>query len=114
MKAIGYVRCASENKRTLERQQREIYEYCKARGWSLAAVYGDNGKSGMNLNRPGIAGALDALKEGKGDMLVVTSPDRLSRNIRDLVELNSQLKGTGSELALVYASRKVLDILDQD
>jgi len=53
------------------------------RGWQIVDVIEDAGFSGSNLNRPGIAVALEALKARRADALVVAKLDRLSRSMID-------------------------------
>ena len=59
------------------------------RGWTITAWYEDGGVSGGKAphQRPGLAGALDAVQTGQAERLIVAKIDRLSRRFRDAVDL---------------------------
>ena len=50
-------------------------------------------KSGATTDRPGLRAALDYAR--KGDVIVVHTPDRLGRTVRDTVSLIHELSGRG-------------------
>lgn len=60
----------------------------------------DAGLSGKNCNRPGLQAAC-----GRGDALVVYSLSRLSRSIRDTMDISDQLAKAGADL--VSLSEKI-------
>ena len=53
------------------------------RGWESLRFIEDAGRSGKDLNRPGISEALRLLSAGEASTLVVTKVDRLSRSLLD-------------------------------
>ncbi len=58
---------------------------------TVVGCYSDVG-SGMDSQRLGLQQALDRLKKGKAEALLVQSVDRLSRSARDLVRLVSKFR----------------------
>lgn len=89
--AIGYVRVSTEEQAVsgagLEAQRVAILAEAERRGWRLVDVVEDAGFSGRDLKRPGIVAALDALRRGRADTLVVSKLDRLSRSMLDFAGL---------------------------
>ena len=87
-RALGYVRVSTEHQAqegvSLAEQEARIRAYCVALGLELVGVEVDAGESAATLSRPGLTRALEALRDGKADVLVVTKLDRLTRSIRDL------------------------------
>ncbi len=92
-KTIAYVRCSTEeqaeSRAGLEAQRAAILAEAARRGWDEANLtfIEDAGFSGKDLNRPGIAAALDALRHHRADTLVVSKLDRLSRSMLDFAGL---------------------------
>jgi len=91
MRVIAYVRVSTEeqaNSRAgLEAQHSAIATEAERRGWTLLRVVEDAGYSAKDLKRPGIRAALDAMKAGEADTLVVAKLDRLSRSMLDFAGL---------------------------
>jgi DNA invertase Pin-like site-specific DNA recombinase len=89
--AIGYLRVSTDeqadSRAGLDAQRAAILAEAERRGWHLVEVIEDAGFSGKDLNRPGIAAALDALRRHKADTLVVAKLDRLSRSMLDFAAL---------------------------
>jgi DNA invertase Pin-like site-specific DNA recombinase len=61
-------------------------------------VYVDQGRSGTNRDRPGLARALAACRAG--DTLVVTKLDRLARSLPDARDISAELVAAGVRLSL--------------
>ncbi len=93
MKVVGYARVSTNEQATtgvsLAAQEQMIRRQCKPNGWTLVKVIRDDGYSGKDLRRPGIRCILDELpRKGRCfDGIVVTKLDRLTRSLRDLVQL---------------------------
>jgi DNA invertase Pin-like site-specific DNA recombinase len=89
--AIGYLRVSTDeqadSRAGLEAQRAAILAEAERRGWHLVEVIEDAGFSGKDLNRPGIAAALDAMRRHRADTLVVAKLDRLSRSMLDFAAL---------------------------
>ncbi len=92
MRAVGYVRVSTEEQAregvSLATQRAQVEAWCVAKGWQLVATHSDEGISGKSLRgRPGLAQALEQVEKDGGGVLVVTKLDRLSRSVRDILDL---------------------------
>jgi len=67
---------------TIEQQIERLQSYIKQQSWSLSDehIFRDDGRSGANLNRPGLDRLRDAIRNAEVELVLITSPDRLSRN----------------------------------
>lgn len=85
MRVAGYVRVSTreqaEHGLGLDVQERSIRQWCKANGHRLVAVHADAGVSGSNglEDRIGLPLALEAVRDGQADGVVVARMDRLAR-----------------------------------
>lgn len=88
---VGYARVSTEDQSNsgigLEAQRMALREDAKRRGWSLIAICEDVASGRSRKDRPGLVAALKAVELGQADALVAVRIDRLSRSLRDLVEL---------------------------
>jgi DNA invertase Pin-like site-specific DNA recombinase len=73
----------------LEAQRASILAESNRRGWSVddLTFIEDAGFSGKDLKRPGVVQALETLRRGEAEALVVAKLDRLSRSMADLTRL---------------------------
>lgn len=90
---IGYARCSTD-KQDLAAQRAALI----ALGVADDRVYTDHGLTGTNRERPGLAQALAAVREG--DTLVVPKLDRLARSVPDARAIADELTARGVKLAL--------------
>ena len=114
MAEIKQVRCAIYTRKsvdegldadfnTLESQR----AYCEAyissqRDWvALAEHYDDGGYSGATMNRPAMKRLLADVDAGKVDVIVAYKIDRLSRSLRDCLDLLMHLETKGVSFVLV-------------
>ncbi len=102
MRAIGYVRVSTEEQGIsglgLESQRISIQEEAARRGWELAGIFEDVASGRRTNGRPGLKAALAALDSGEAETLVALKLDRLSRSLRDLIELMDQSTRKGWSL----------------
>src|ERR1700710_142122 len=88
---IGYVRVSDDEQAAsglgLLAQEERIRVAVVVDGDELVEVIRDEGESGENLHRPGITKALAMIAAGEADGLIVARIDRLSRSVRDFVDL---------------------------
>ena len=102
-KVAGYLRVSTDEQAreglSLDVQEARIRGYCVARGWQLVRLERDEGKTGKNLDRPGIQSLLSNL-DGV-DAVVVSKLDRLTRSMKDLSVLVDERFG---EVALASLS----------
>ena len=89
--AIGYVRVSTQEQATegvsLDAQTDRLRAYCKLHGIRLIDIKMDEGISGSTLDRPGLQAALQILRRGRANTLIVAKLDRLSRSLRDVCTL---------------------------
>ena len=89
--AIGYVRVSTQEQASegvsLDAQRDRLTAYCKMNGIKLIDIKADEGISGSTLERPGLQAALQMLKRGRANTLLVAKLDRLSRSLRDVCAL---------------------------
>lgn len=89
MKVAIYTRVSTleqkEKGYSIDEQERKLKSYCDINGWTIQGVYVDAGYSGAKTDRP----ELNRLKENlsKIDLVLVYKLDRLTRNVKDLLEL---------------------------
>ena len=91
--AVAYLRVSTDEQAEsgagLAAQRNAIEAVAAARGWTITGWHEDGGVSGGKAphQRPGLAGALDAVQTGQAERLIVAKIDRLSRRFRDAVDL---------------------------
>src|SRR5579871_5546021 len=105
---VGYCRVSTEEQAVsglgLAAQEQAIRAECERRGVALVALHADAGISGKSLDRPGLTATLRQLDAGEGDVLMSAKLDRLSRSVRDVVEvLEHSLKAGWRVLTLDLA-----------
>jgi DNA invertase Pin-like site-specific DNA recombinase len=86
MRLVGYVRVSTEeqgrSRLGLDAQRASITAYAGAGEHSLVWAE-DVGLSAKSMKRPALADALQSLKRGQADAIVVAKLDRLSRSVQD-------------------------------
>lgn len=90
---IGYARCSTDEQ-DLTAQRNRLREL----GVPEPRIYVDHGLTGTNRERPGLAQALAAVREG--DTLVVPKLDRLARSVPDARAIADELTAHGVRLSL--------------
>ncbi|MFO0575433.1 MAG: recombinase family protein [Polyangia bacterium] len=93
--AVGYVRVSTQEQATegvsLDAQRDRLRTYCKVHGIKLIDIKADEGISGSTLDRPALQAALQMLRRGRANTLIVAKLDRLSRSLRDVCALVDEL-----------------------
>jgi site-specific DNA recombinase len=88
---VVYTRVSTEDQAregvSLAAQKDACLTLCKLRNLTNADAVEEAGFSAKTLKRPGISGILEAIKAGQIQTLVVWRLDRLTRNLRDLLDL---------------------------
>ncbi|RAZ30540.1 recombinase family protein [Microbacterium sp. SMR1] len=90
---VGYARVSTAGQDVAAQR-----EGLAALGVGPKLVYVDHGLTGRNRDRPGLAQALAAVREG--DTLVVTKLDRLARSLPDARDIADELTGKGVALSI--------------
>jgi site-specific DNA recombinase len=101
-RVFGYARVStqrqSEEGISLDSQRARIEAYCLAHGLELAGIWIDAGISGKSThNRPQLAAAMDECCKA-GGVLVTYSLSRLSRSVKDTINISERLSKAGSDL----------------
>jgi site-specific DNA recombinase len=91
-KVAIYIRWSTEDQgqgHTLEIQRESCRYYSMSQGWVAREdlTFIDEGYSGSTLERPALTRLRQAVREGLVDCVVVYKLDRLSRNIKDIINL---------------------------
>ncbi len=61
--------------------QRDMLEkYCERQGWEVAAVYQDDGYTGLNMERPDLKRMLKAVEQRQVNLVITKDLSRLGRN----------------------------------
>lgn len=77
---------------SVNKQEKQIREYCRAKGYKLSKIFSDNGHSGASLKRPGIQSLLADVVAGKVSKVICLDLSRLTRNSLDFAVLKSLLE----------------------
>lgn len=89
--AVGYVRVSTQEQATegvsLDAQRDRLRAYCRLHAIKLIDMKADEGISGSTLARPALQSALQLLRRGRANTLIVVKLDRLSRSLRDVCTL---------------------------
>ncbi len=92
---IGYARTSTtDQKAGLAAQVRDL----EAAG--CGKIFSEE-LSSVSDKREQLAAALDYIRRGDGDVLVVTRLDRLARSVADLVEIMAALRAKGADLRIL-------------
>jgi DNA invertase Pin-like site-specific DNA recombinase len=96
MRVATYTRVStSEQPNGIAVQRQAITAEAERRGWSVSAEFVDAGYSAASMARPGITAALEALRAGEADVLVVAKLDRLSRSLDDFAQVMARAQREG-------------------
>jgi len=94
-----YIRVSTEDQAkegySLEAQEERLSFFAKSQDWNIYNVYEDKGYSAKNLNRPALKDLLFDIKLKRFDVILVYKIDRLSRKLKDLIEIVLKLNGYG-------------------
>tara|TARA_Y100001934_G_scaffold246646_1_gene305871 strand:- start:397 stop:1017 length:621 start_codon:yes stop_codon:yes gene_type:complete len=102
-KRIGiYARVSTRNGQTVENQLRQLNEVADRMGWSIVAVWTDEGISGSKgrEQRPGFDQMITAVNRREVDLVAAWSVDRLGRSLQDLIGFLADLQAKGCDLYL--------------
>ena len=104
MKRCGlYTRVSTEDQASvkegsLDTQMDQLERYVELKGdsteevWRVAARYREEGRSGKDLKRPAFQRLLADAQAGKLDVVLCTKFDRISRSVRDFLDIQEILK----------------------
>lgn len=72
---------------SMEAQERKMTDYVNYQKFNLAGKYKDEGLSGASMNRPALQKLIHDVKCGKINYVIIYKLDRLSRKLKDVIEL---------------------------
>jgi site-specific DNA recombinase len=81
MRVVIYIRVSTKmqgERYSLAAQKTELIKYAESQGWNIVAIYEDI-DSGGKLDKKGLNALLDAVEEGRMDVVLCIDQDRLSR-----------------------------------
>ena len=103
MECVVYMRVSTEKQAEegngLESQKRDIENYCKKNEYIITDYYIDDGYTGLNTDRPNLQILLKVV--GEGDLVVIKSIDRLSRNYKECKQLWEQITSAGADIVVI-------------
>src|SRR5579872_1685101 len=96
-----YLRVSTQGQ-TVENQRRELEAAAERHGWSVVAVFADEGISGTKGRdkRPAFDALCKAVSRREIDMVAAWSVDRIGRSLQDLVGFLGELHGKKVDLYL--------------
>ena len=97
MIAAVYIRVSTEDQAregfSLGEQKEKLLQLCAFKGYEVLKVYEDAGISAKDMeHRPAFQEMLQDMRDGKINYIVAYKLDRVTRSVRDLEELISQLE----------------------
>ena len=108
MKVIGYTRVSTEEQAnsgvSLAAQEQKLRAYAELYDLQLVEVIEDAGQSAKSLNRPGLQRALELLRGGQAEGILVAKLDRLTRNVADMASLITEYFGDRARHAATLLS----------
>ncbi|RDY30154.1 recombinase family protein [Lachnotalea glycerini] len=98
-----YVRQSIEKRDSLsiDSQIEKCVNLCKLNGWNDYIIYKDPGYSGKDLNRPDFKRLVKDVENGKLEYVVCYRLDRISRSMRDFVNLIADFDECGTRFVSV-------------
>ncbi|MFH0796324.1 MAG: recombinase family protein [Candidatus Omnitrophota bacterium] len=90
MTAALYIRVSTLNqieRESLKNQEERLVAYCKASNIAEHKVYKDAGVSAKDIKRPALEELMQDIKQKKISLVIVTKLDRITRSLKDLIEL---------------------------
>lgn len=101
-RAAFYVRVSTSDGQTTENQLRHLHEVAQRLGWTVVAIFNDEGISGTKgrERRPGLDALMKGVARREFDIVAAWSVDRLGRSLPDLITLLGDLQARGVDLFL--------------
>lgn len=96
-KAAIYARYSSDKQRdaSIDDQIRVCEERAVREGWKIVQRYTDHGISGASLLRPGVQALMRDAQDGRFDVVLMESLDRISRDQEDIAGVYKRLRFAG-------------------
>ncbi|MEA3339025.1 MAG: recombinase family protein, partial [Chloroflexota bacterium] len=95
-RVIGYIRVSTneqvEKGHSLDAQRAAIEQFCASRGWELVEIKVEAGISGTKDDRPALTELLEAVEQGRCDVVIVHAIDRFYRDLQALLKAFNHLR----------------------
>lgn len=102
LRTCAYIRVSTEHDgqlKSYENQEQYYREAIEANPeYEFVGVYGDEGMSGLNPNRPGLQKMLTDIRAGKIDLVLTKSISRLARNTVTVLSIVRELEQLGVKI----------------
>jgi DNA invertase Pin-like site-specific DNA recombinase len=95
-----YARVSTKEQST-DAQVAQLMAYCQGRGWVDAAIFRDDGISGVRDNRPELDRLRQRMAAGEFDTIVVSKMDRLGRSLGMILRLWDEADAAGVRVIVV-------------
>jgi hypothetical protein len=95
---IANIQVKGVHNEALENQRRELYEHAAEDGYEIVGEHVDAGRAGPAKDRPAFQTCMALLRAGEADMLMVSSLDRIGRDVTDVVACVDELDHLGVSL----------------
>ena len=95
-----YARVSTKEQST-DAQVTQLVAYCQARGWVDAAIFRDDGISGVRDNRPELDRLRQRMAAGEFDTIVVSKMDRLGRSLGMILRLWDEADAAGVRVIVI-------------
>lgn len=87
-----YLRVSTEEQAkegfSIHAQKEKLTKYAQINDWKIIDFYIDNGISGKNItDRPSVSNLIEDIKNGKVNNVLIYKLDRLTRSVKDLINL---------------------------
>lgn len=112
-KSLIYCRVSTDEQAnegySLDAQERFCKKFAEDRGYVVAGVFRDEGRSGTNLDRPALQDMLAKCQQGeeKISAVLVQETDRLARSTKDHLTIKALLKK--ADIKLISVAQPMLD-----
>lgn len=93
IKSVAIYARVSTDKQKVDMQLNELRQFAARSGWTIYQEYIDQNFTGANTNRPAFQEMMDAARKRRFDVLLVWKLDRLSRSLKDLINILDTLGG---------------------
>ena len=98
--ALLYARysTAMQSAASVEDQLRLLRQRAEREGWTIGGEFHDRAISGTVRDRPGLAQAMAAIEDGRADVVLAESLDRISRDQEDLAGFFKRIRFRGARI----------------
>jgi site-specific DNA recombinase len=104
-RVITYTRVSTDEQAkegySLENQQEALSDHARYKKWELIGEYSDEGKTARTMKRDAFQYVLMLLRDGDADTLLIKYLDRLSRKLKDILDLFETAESEGWSIVIL-------------